>query len=126
MKYTADVKGGLFSQYAGVLTSIEPGILDYHLRRAAQELDNKGEFVFRKLVDTLLGQAPGANATLTYPEIAASPELGGVRPVNNVTLINRNTTAQDVTDIKTALTNFTTNTTMASPFNGDRNPLGSR
>src|SRR4051812_40874883 len=127
MRFTADVKGGLHQQYSGSLGSINPGIDDQSTRRIAQRLDTKGELALRKIVDVLLGAAPGALAQATYPDIQASPELGGIRPVVNTTLINRVTTASDVTDVKAALlTVMLGSHSETPPYNGDRNPLGTR
>jgi hypothetical protein len=62
----------------------------------------------------LLGAAAGGTALATRPMIVGSPlsadangaQGGGVVPVQTVTVINRATTATDVTNLKT-LTNFT-------------------
>lgn len=131
MRYLADVKGGLHAQYAGTLGTIgnlTTSLINDHLtNRAAQALDSKGTYPTRKLLEVLLGAAPGANAQYVWPEIQASPELGGVRQVNNVNLINRASTAADVTDLKNALTTFSGLKNTQSPvYNGDRNPLGTR
>jgi len=91
----------------------------------AQALSNKGEFAFRSVLDTLLGAAPGALASYWTAEIAASPELGGLRPIVQTYVVNRNTNAQDVTDIRQALT-MAVNSTPNPLMNGDRNPLGTR
>jgi hypothetical protein len=127
MRYSATVAGGLHANYGGSLSGIDANLIDRGTRRAAQGLDGKGQYATRKLLDTLIGVAPGANAQYTTPEIAASPELGGARPVNQVNLVNRATTAQDVTDLKTAITTLSVNTSNPSPVaNLDRNPLGTR
>src|SRR4249920_292538 len=127
MRYSATVAGGLHALYGGALVGVDANMIDYRTRRAAQALDGKGEYATRKILDSLIGVAPGATATFTIPEIAASPELGGARPVNQVNLVNRVTTAQDVTEIKTAITTMSVNTSNPSPVaNLDRNPLGTR
>lgn len=81
----------------------------------------------------LNGVAPGANATKTIGRTgptgaAVNDELGGVRPVFNFTIINRNTTAADVTEILQDFLTFSTGTTFGAnpPANLDRNPLGTR
>ena len=125
MRYTAEVKGGLNAQYSGTITSIGPEITDSHTRRMAQELSNRGEFALRSVLDTLIGAPPGALASYWVAEIAASPELGGVRPIVQTYVVNRNTTAQDRTDIRRAFT-MAPNSTPDPIMNGDRNPLGTR
>ena len=127
MKYAADVKGGLHAQYGAAIGGISPYFQNNNNTRVARQmLDDKGEYNFRAIVNNLLGQAPGVSTVVTYSEIQASPELGGVRPVVNTVTLNRPTLASDVTDAKNALTSMTSLTTMPSPYNGDRNPLGTR
>jgi len=91
----------------------------------AQMLSNKGEFALRSVLDTVLGAAPGTLASYWTAEIAASPELGGVRPIVQTYVVNRNTVAQDVQDIRNALT-MSKNSTAEQAQNLDRNPLGTR
>lgn len=127
MRFTADVKGGLHANYAPVISTVGPTIIDHNTRRAAQALAAKGEYAFRKIVETLAGAAPGAVATQPYGEIVASSELGGVRPVVTTNLVNRATTAADVTDVKNAITKLNALTFTPAPvYNGDQNPLGTR
>lgn len=49
----------------------------------------------------LNGAAPGGNATATYKAVTAQAyqgvDMGGIRPIGTNTLVNRNTTAADVT-----------------------------
>jgi hypothetical protein len=124
MRYNAVVKGGLHANYSGNLDSIGPLITDHYTRRMAQALSNKGEFALRSVLDTVLGAAPGGLASYWYAEIGASPELGGVRPIVQTYVVNRNTVAQDVTDIRNALTMAGNSGPQAT--NLDRNPLGTR
>jgi hypothetical protein len=127
MRYLADVKGGMHAGYGATIGTIGTTLNDHETNRAQQALDCKGEYGFRKMLEALVGVAPGAQATYSYPEIAASAELGGLRPVVNTNLINRVTTAADVADIKNALTSHASLRYTTSPiYNGDRNPLGSR
>jgi hypothetical protein len=67
--------------------------------RIAKMLRNGGmTLVLRRLLQTLTGAAPGATATQTKKQVKwdqGSP--GGVIPIETVTLINRATTAADVT-----------------------------
>ena len=122
MRYQAVVRGGVFE---GNLSSIGSQITDNYTRRMAQMLSNKGEFALRSVLDTVLGAAPGTLASYWTAEIAPSQELGGVRPIVQTYVVNRNTTAQDVTDIRNALT-MSWNHTVEQAQNLDRNPLGTR
>jgi hypothetical protein len=127
MRYNAVVKGGLHANYSGNLDSIKLSWNDFNSTRAVQALSKKGSFALRELVDTLLGQAPGNNTRFGYGEIAASQELGGVRPVIKTYLIDRNTTPQDIVYVKTALTEHSELThSIDQAANGDHNPLGTR
>jgi hypothetical protein len=127
MRYNAIVKGGMHANYSGNLDSIKLTWNDFLTTRAVQALSKKGSYALRELVDTLLGQVPGNNSRFGYGEIAASSELGGVRPVNKTYLIDRLTTPQDVAYVKAALTEMSELThTPDQAANGDRNPLGTR
>ena len=56
--------------------------------------------VIRELYDTLVNGAVGATAALTQVRVKHSQvELGGLRPVETQTLINRATVAADATDL---------------------------
>ena len=126
-KFTADVKGGLHAGYGAVLASVEAWnkLMDH--RFTAQSLAHKGDFEARALLNALIGAAAGGTATANYGEIQPSAELGGVRAVANLSIINRATTSQDVSDLKNEITALSANTYTSSPvFNGDRNPLGTR
>ena len=127
MRYTADVKGGLFSQYGSPISSIKLSGNDFNTTRAVQALSKKGSYALRETLDSILDNGVGANARFGYGEIAASPELGGVRPVNKTYLIDRNTTTADVAKLKVALTEHSELThTVEQAVNLDRNPLGTR
>jgi hypothetical protein len=76
-------------------------------------------------LDTLLVAVPGTTAAYFTSEIEASPEMGGKRNVVNTYVVNRATTAQDVTDIREAFT-MARNSTVNQATNLDRNPLGTR
>lgn len=57
--------------------------------------------VIRELLDTLIGAAAGGTALLTEKRVQHSTtELGGLRPIETKTFINRATVAGDVTDTK--------------------------
>lgn len=127
MKYTASVKGGLFAQYAGTLGSVDVYTNAKDHRRIAQELSHKKNMEMRGLIDTLVGVAPGATAAVHYYEIEPNVDMGGRRNIIDSLIINRATTAQDVTDIKETITSLSTDTFTPNPvYNGDRNPLGTR
>lgn len=125
MRSSAIVKGGLHANYGATLDTIGPKITDAWTRRMAQRLSNKGQFALRSVLDTLLGAVPGTLAAYFTAEIEASPEMGGKRNVVNTYVVNRNTTAADVTDIRNALT-MAHNSTANQAVNLDRNPLGVR
>ena len=124
-KFTAAVKGGLHANYGSTLDTIGDKITDHFTRRMAQSLSNKGEFALRSVLDTVLGAAPGGTAAYFTAEIEASPEMGGKRNIVNTYVVNRATVAQDVTDIRNALT-MAWNSVANPPANLDRNPLGTR
>lgn len=68
----------------------------------------------KALLNALIGATPGGNATATYKRIQSvrgiddngnSVDLGGKRPLETVTVINRVTTAGDVT-VEKAIVNW--------------------
>lgn len=126
-KYTAQVKGGLHANYGATIGGVGAwNLIDNH-RGAAQEFAHKGDFEVRTLLNTLIGAAAGANAAATYSEIEANVEMGGRRNIVSTPIINRATTAQDISDLKNEIGALSANTYVANPvFNGDRNPLGTR
>jgi len=66
-----------------------------------------GSMALKALWVALTGTAVGSNATATYKRVSgmiADNNYGGVRPIETVTVVNRNTTAADDTAI-TALLN---------------------
>lgn len=94
----------------------------------AQQLGTRSLLGLRAIMTALMGAAPGANATKTYTRVAANVELGGARPIETVTLVNRATTAADVSEIVADFLTLTTRTSFgnAPVPNLDRNPLGFR
>ena len=125
MRSSAAVKGGLHANYGSTLDTIGSKIIDSWTRRMAQELSNKGQFALRSVMDTVLGAVPGDLAAYWTAEIEASPEMGGKRNIVQTYVVNRNTTPQDVADIREALTMAYNSSPNSSP-NLDRNPLGTR
>jgi len=121
---SAVVKGGFFEvNGGGPLTPISGR--SAARRRVAQWMSKKGTFAMREDLRTLDGAVPGTTATKTYTQIQNSTELGGRRTIETVNLINRATTAQDVTDTKADLLSLSARTTKAAQTNLNRNPLGS-
>src|SRR4249919_1413499 len=123
---TAKVKGGLFADSAGLLTLTS--ILGREGRRtyAAHELGTKIGFPLRAIMNATAGVAPGGTATYTFPSIEPNVELGGKRTINQIALINRATTAADVTEYKNDILKWSQRSTFcwnAVP-NKDGNPLG--
>jgi hypothetical protein len=126
--YSAVVKGGFWeTNGVGNLTPI-PGARSYGRRRTAQSFGGSGLAAFRELGETLTGAVPGGVAFKALGVVSASPELGGLRPIVLLPVINRVTTAADVQEIDDDLWTMTNRTTFGAfpPVNGDRNPLGTR
>jgi hypothetical protein len=128
MRYNAVVKGGLHANYSGNLDSIKLSWNDFNSTRAVQSLSKKGSYALREILDSILDNGVGANARFRYSEIAPSQELGGKRTINeNSYLVDRNTTAGDVANLKIALTEHSELThAVDQQANGDHNPLGTR
>lgn len=126
--YSAVVKGGFWeTNGVGNLTPI-PGARSYNRRIVAQSLGGSRLLAFKELVEVLNGAAPGVSASKIVPVVRASVELGGVRPIDQVAIIARPSTAADQQEIDQDLLTMTSRTTFGAtpPFNGDRNPLGTR
>jgi len=97
-------------------------------RAVAKLLGHRSMLPIREVWRALTGVAPGGLAQKNLTRISASPELGGQRPIETVALVNRVTTAADVTEIVADFLTYTTRTTFGAnpPANLDRNPLGTR
>jgi len=124
---SATVKGGMFETVGvATLTGIQS---KSSLRRyISQLLGKKSMFMIREKLDTLLGAASGSAALKTLGRVANSTELGGARTIETETLINANTDAADITEIRADFLGQTTLSTFGAspPANGDLNPLGTR
>lgn len=122
----ATVLGGFWEQYGSVLT--QAGGEGTLRRKAAQRLNHLGVYDLRERMRALNGVAPGGLASKTFPRVLAAVELGGVRAIEQLSLINRVTTAADVTEINATINTFSTTTTFGAtpPANLDGNPLGTR
>jgi hypothetical protein len=126
-KYSASVKGGLFAQYSSGLASVDVYNNAKDHRRLAQELSHKKNLEYRGIVDQLVFSGVGGTAIVNYYEIAASPELGGLRPIVNSQILNRAVVINDLNDVRETLTSLSSDTYTPIPvYNGDRNPLGTR
>jgi len=124
---SATVKGGLYeTNNASPLVSMSGE--DGQRRLIRDQLGAKGLMSLRAIMDALTGAAPGATATKNYTVVGAREELGGQRPIDTQVLVNRVTTAADVTEIKSEILSYATKNTFGAnpPANLDRNPLGTR
>jgi hypothetical protein len=122
---TATVKGGFWPE-VGVLSLSSTQGSGYARKQIARLFGTKGLMDERELAETLNGVVAGSAAVKTLARVANSSELGGVRAIESETIINRNTTAADVTALNADFFSFSTKTTLASPANKDGNPLGTR
>lgn len=122
---TAAVKGGFWEQN-GVASLASISGKGANRRAIAQAFDGKGLFASREVLRTLDGAVAGTTATKTYSRVEANVELGGKRIVESTNLVNRATTAGDVTETKADFLSLSARTTLASPANKDGNPLGTR
>jgi hypothetical protein len=120
---TATVKGGFWPTNG--VSSLPSMSGKGQRRRVALSLDGKGTFALREIVRTLDGAVAGTTATKTFARVEANVELGGKRVVETETLVNRATTAADVTETKADLFSLSARTTKAAQLNLNRNPLGS-
>jgi hypothetical protein len=125
---TANVKGGLFGDSAGLLTLPSISGKSFNRTFAAKLLQTKSMLALRQTLSVLDGAVAGSNVTKTFPQVEANSELGGKRNITTQTLINRNSTANDVTETRADLLTLTTRTSFgANPVaNKDGNPLGTR
>jgi hypothetical protein len=125
-KAVATVLGGFWEQNLVPTLSSMSG-KGPNRRLIAMSLDAKGLLGMRKIMSTLDGVVPGSLASLTRARVQASDELGGARVIETETLVNRVTTAADVTEIEADFHTLSTRTFTPSPVaNGDQNPLGTR
>jgi hypothetical protein len=124
----ANVKGGLFGDSAGLLQLSSISGKDGRRSYAAKELGVKSQLALRRIMFVTAGAVAGATASVTFPQVEANVELGGKRAITQTSLINRATTAGDVTEYKNDILTWSTRTTFgATPVaNKDGNPLGTR
>lgn len=124
---TAVVLGG-FWPTNGVNSLVSMSGESGHRRKIAMLLGKKGQMKMRELMETLDGVVAGSAALKNYGRVEANVELGGVRIIENESIVNRNTAAADVTEINTDYLLFSTRTSFGAspPANLDNNPLGTR
>lgn len=126
---TANTKGGLFGDAAGLTTLTSVDGKNTFRNRISKSLGRLQLLQLRAKMKALNGVAPGATATLNRTVVEAAVELGGKRNITTVALINRVTTAADVTEInKDILTGWTALSTFGAspPVNKDGSPLGEK
>jgi hypothetical protein len=123
----ATVKGGFWeSNGVGSLASVSG---ENGLRSEIEAaLNRQGTHKLRAILQALATSGPGTPAIKTRTRVAATVELGGLRPIETITLINRNTTPADASEVQTDLLQQSTNSSFGAnpPPNLDRNPLGTR
>jgi len=120
---TATVKGGFWpTNGVGSLASMSG---KGTRRRVAFWISRKGSYDDREILRTLDGAVPGTTATKTLTRVEANVELGGKRVIEVETLVNRATTAADVTETKADFLSLSARTTKAAQVNLNRSPLGS-
>ncbi len=124
---TATVKGGLYPQNG--VSSLASISGESGARRVIRDqIGDRGMLGLRQIVRTLNGVVAGSVATKTITRVEPNVELGGKRVIETINLVNRATTAADVTEINNTLLSETTLTTFGAspPANKDGNPLGTR
>lgn len=102
------------SVYANGLTANDADIARI-LRNAG------GGAVVNKVLLALLGAAAGGNATRTQARVKGSPQvyMGGAIPIETVTLVNRNTTAADLTAMQALVNRNVFPSTYAPDLSGN-------
>lgn len=116
----ATVNGGLF----GGLTLSTIHTTSQSKRRISQLLAQRGNMALREIMETLNGIVAGSTALKTITQIANASDLGGVRAIETINLVNRVTTTADRNDINADLLTLSSKTYDSTPIaNGDGNPL---
>jgi len=124
---TATVKGGFWpANGVGSLTQVSGK--GPRRREIAQAFGVKGLLDQRELLETLDGVVAGSTALKTRGRVQAAEELGGVRIIEQESIINRASTAADVTELNADFLTLATRTSFGAtpPANKDLNPLGTR
>jgi len=122
----AAVKGGMFeANGVAILATIHT--TRSGRRASAWPLSRKGQLYFRELMSKLTGAAPGVQTDKKLARIAATVELGGVRPIEQEVLCAGPTTVNHVNLIQNNILSWSTKTYNPNPpANLDGNPLGTR
>lgn len=120
---TATVKGGFWGDLSSTYSQISgKSPLKRRIARLLARASMKG---LREVALTLDGVAPGSAAAESHKRVVArensAGELGGKRTIETVTDVDRNTTADDVTEINTDLLSFPLKPS-TYPANKDGNP----
>jgi len=122
----ATVKGGMFeANGVAVLSTIHTTSA---LRKvAAKALGRDQMYGLRAIMYALTGNVVGGIASKSLTRVAATEELGGVRPIEVETIINRATVGNDITEIREDILSLSSKTYNPNPpANLDGNPLGTR
>lgn len=94
---------GLFNDNGGSYSLIQDKIPSRNLARI---LARKNGFrKLRELFDTLIGAASGGTAAASFARIENDADNGGVRTIETVSVINRASTADDITALKEIVVN---------------------
>jgi hypothetical protein len=127
MPATATVKGG-FWPTNGVQSLVSIDGRNAARREVARNLSDRQLMAIREVMETLNGVVPGSAALKVLGRVENNVELGGKRTIEVNTLVNRATTAADVTQILGDVLSYSTKTTFGAlpPANKDGNPLGTR
>lgn len=125
--YSATVLGGFWAQN-NVPTLTDISAWGSGRKEVAFRLSRRSQEVIAAKALALDGVAAGANVSVNHVQIQPAVELSGARTVETVSLINRATTAADVTEINTDLLSYRSRTSFGNspPANLDGNPLGTR
>jgi hypothetical protein len=90
-------------------------------RCAARVINRRGLKKEQELLQTLIGTTAGSAALSQYArKTAATGQQGGAQTIETVDIVNRNSTAADVTQLKATLAAFPITATKV--VNGDGNP----
>lgn len=105
----------------------------YHLeQQLARALGKTGFRGHRRILYALLGQATGNAAAETYKRISAPAGIteasahGGARVIDTITVINRNTTAADLTYAQALLNRVYNQAPTSYPVDPSRNTGGGK
>jgi len=122
----ATVKGGFWEQN-GVPTLTTAHTTSALRKIVSQAMGRDQMYPLRQVAYMLTGNVVGGIASKSLTRVAASEELGGQRPIEAETLVNRATVGTDITTIRENLFSLSSKTYNPNPPpNLDGNPLGTR